>query len=185
MLLSILSLSWTEYLTCFELLGWCSWIPCSFESFNVGCVSICLFWVCLSCVSLVMFVMSLLCFTLEFFPGVQKGKCGRFWWVIIFPIPLAFVYPFDNCPVLNCSSLVCFHLLGFIGPLFWIWVNFTLFGLIFVFNYFQVFGWSNFGAWTLIFSWRELPHHCHIISTSFSRHLSKWANIWGLVVTFL
>jgi len=51
-------------------------------------------------------------------------------------IPLAFVYPFDSYSVLNCSSLVCFHLLGFIGPLFQIWVNFTLFGLIFVFNYF-------------------------------------------------
>jgi len=51
-------------------------------------------------------------------------------------IPLAFVYPFDSCLVLNCSSLVCFHLLGFIGPLFGIWVDFTLFGLIFVFNYF-------------------------------------------------
>jgi len=51
-------------------------------------------------------------------------------------IPLAFVYPFDSCSVLNCSSLVCFHLLGFIGPLFRIWTNFTLFGLIFVFNYF-------------------------------------------------
>jgi len=51
-------------------------------------------------------------------------------------IPLVFVYPFDSCSVLNCSPLVCFHLLGFIGPLFLIWVNFVLFGLIFVFNYF-------------------------------------------------
>ena len=51
-------------------------------------------------------------------------------------IPLHFVYPFDSCSVLNCSSLVCFQLLGFIRPLFRIWTNFTLFGLIFVFNYF-------------------------------------------------
>ena len=40
-------------------------------------------------------------------------------------IPLAFVYPFDSCSVLNCLSLVYFHLLGFIGLLFQIWVNFT------------------------------------------------------------
>jgi len=40
-------------------------------------------------------------------------------------------------------------------------------------------GEANFGAWTLIFSWRESPHHCHIISTSFPRHQSEWANIWG------
>ena len=33
-------------------------------------------------------------------------------------IPLAFVYSFDSFLVLNCLSLVCFHLLGFIGPLF-------------------------------------------------------------------
>jgi len=46
------------------------------------------------------------------------------------------VYPFDSCSLFNCLSLVCFHLLGFIGPLFQIWVNFTLFGLIFVYNYF-------------------------------------------------
>jgi len=51
-------------------------------------------------------------------------------------IPLTFVYPFDSCLVLNCLSLMCFHPLGFIGPLFRIWVNFTLFGLIFIFNYF-------------------------------------------------
>jgi len=55
----------------------------------------------------------------------------------LFPsIPLAFVYPFDSFSVLNCLSLVCFHLLGFIGLLFRIWVNFTLFDLILVFNYF-------------------------------------------------
>jgi len=30
-------------------------------------------------------------------------------------IPLAFVYPFDSFSVLNCLSLVCFHLLDFIG----------------------------------------------------------------------
>jgi len=51
-------------------------------------------------------------------------------------ITLAFVYPFDSCLVLNCLSLMCFHLLGFIEPLFRIWINFTLFGIIFVFNYF-------------------------------------------------
>jgi len=51
-------------------------------------------------------------------------------------IPLALAYPFDSCSVLNYSSLVCFHLLGFIGPLFQIWVIFALFGLIFIFNYF-------------------------------------------------
>ena len=51
-------------------------------------------------------------------------------------ISLAFVYPFDSCSVLNCLSLVCFHLLGYSESLFRIWVNFTLFGLIFVFNYF-------------------------------------------------
>jgi len=52
-------------------------------------------------------------------------------------IPLVFVYPFDSCSMLNYLFLVCFHLLGFIGPLFQIWVNFTLFGPIFIFfNYF-------------------------------------------------
>jgi len=51
-------------------------------------------------------------------------------------IPVALMYSFDSCSVLNCSPLKCFHLLGFIGPLFQIWVNFALFGLIFLFNYF-------------------------------------------------
>ena len=41
-------------------------------------------------------------------------------------------------------------------------------------------GEANFGAWTLIFSSRESPNHCHIISTSFPRHQSECANIWGL-----
>jgi len=53
---------------------------------------------------------------------------------LFFFITLAFVYPFDSFSVLNCLSLVCFYLLGFIGPLFRIWVNLTLFGLILLFN---------------------------------------------------
>jgi len=40
-------------------------------------------------------------------------------------------------------------------------------------------GEANFGAWTLIFSGRDLPHHCHIISMSFPRQQSQWVNIWG------
>jgi len=55
---------------------------------------------------------------------------------LFFSIPLAFVYPFDSCSVLNCSSLVCFSSAG----LYWATVpnlgNFTLFGIIIIFNYF-------------------------------------------------
>jgi len=107
-----------------------------------------------------------------------------YWWVIIFLHSTSLCDPFDNCSVLNYSSLVCFHLLGFIGPLFWIWTNITLFGLIFVFNYFWVFGWRNCGAWTLIFSWRELSHHCHIISTSsewMGQHLRPISDIFVIL----
>jgi len=42
--------------------------------------------------------------------------------------------------MLNYLSLVCFHLLGFIGPLFQIWVNFTLFGLILFLIIFRYLG---------------------------------------------
>ena len=65
-----------------------------------------------------------------------------------------------------------FRLLGFIRPLFRILVNFTLFGLIFIFNYFRYLGGENFGAWTFILRSREI---CHVISTSLSRlrHVSQ------------
>jgi len=136
--LSILSLSWTEYLTCFELLGWCSRIPCNFESFCVGCVSICLCRVCLSCVFLsLLLCLWCPCFALlfNFAQECKRVSVVDFDESLFSSIPLAFVYPFYSCSVLNCSSLVCFHLLGFIEPLFRIWTNFTLFSL-FVFNYF-------------------------------------------------
>ena len=91
-------------------------------------------------VSLVMSVMSLLCFTFYFCPECKRVSVVDFDELLFSSIPLAFVYRFDSFSVLNCLFLVCFHLLRFIGPLFRIWVNFKLFGLIFVFNYFLVFG---------------------------------------------
>ena len=84
-------------------------------------------------------------------------------------IPLAFVYPFDSCSVLNCSSLVYFHLLGFIGPLFQIWTNFTLFGLIFCFLI--IFRYLGEAIWELGHQYSVEESH-HIIATSFPRHLS-------------
>ena len=67
---------------------------------------------------------------------VRKGEIGAVDESLFSSIPLPFVYPFHSVLVLNCVSLVCFHRFGFIRLLFPIWVNFTLFGLIFVFNYF-------------------------------------------------
>jgi len=120
MLLSIISLSWTEYLTCFELLGWCSWIPCSFESFCVRCVSICLCRVCLSCVCLSCVFLSLLlclwcpCFALlfNFAQECKRVSVVDFDESLFSFIPLAFVHPLDSWLVLNCSSLECFSFIG-------------------------------------------------------------------------
>jgi len=51
-------------------------------------------------------------------------------------ISFSFCAHLDGYLVFNCLLLVHFHLLSFIGPLFWILINLALIGLIFVSNYF-------------------------------------------------
>jgi len=101
---------------------------------------------------------------------------------LLFSIPLAFVYPFDSCLVLNCLSLVCFHLLGLIGPLFQIWVNFTLFVLIFALIFLGIWVKQFWSLHIYLKVKRELPHDFNVIATyapcqsTYPRH---WANIFS------
>jgi len=57
-------------------------------------------------------------------------------------------------------------LLGFIGPLFRIWNNFTLFGLIFVFNYFLGIWVKHFWSLDINIQLKRVatsfPHHFHV-----------------------